>query len=177
MDRLDQIQPADAVSLLDITDMSQLRAIFESRVYNLKHRTVYFPIRHHSPACAHHLQRVIGEYKPDLILIEGPESGNSLIAVLTDEKTLPPVSLYYTYEDDHGREACYYPMLRYSPEYVALKEAQRLEIPAQFIDLDYRHVSRRAGSPAEQEQKENPTADAEFNCSKPLPSSFPKTTG
>ncbi|MBR2563624.1 MAG: hypothetical protein IKE29_03280 [Paenibacillus sp.] len=154
MDRLDQIQPADAVSLLDITDMSQLRAIFESRVYNLKHRTVYFPIRHHSPACAHHLQRVIGEYKPDLILIEGPESGNSLIAVLTDEKTLPPVSLYYTYEDDHGREACYYPMLRYSPEYVALKEAQRLEIPAQFIDLDYRHVSRRAGSPAEQEQKE-----------------------
>lgn len=37
--------------------------------------------------------------------------------------------------------------------------------------------SRTHVSQLEQEQKENPTADAEFNCSKPLPSSFPKTIG
>ncbi|WP_342551293.1 DUF5682 family protein [Paenibacillus sp. FSL R7-0652] len=154
MDRLGQVQSADADGLLDAADLSQLQSLFEACVYNLNQRTVYFPIRHHSPACAHHLLRAIGEYQPDIILIEGPESGNPLISVLTDEATLPPVSLYYTYEDEHGREACYYPMLRYSPEYVALKEAHRLGIPAQFIDLDYRHVSRSNESLVETKPKE-----------------------
>ncbi|MCP1133607.1 DUF5682 family protein [Paenibacillus polysaccharolyticus] len=154
MDRLDQVEPTDAAGLSDVTDFNQLQSLFDTSVYNLNNRTVYFPIRHHSPACSHHLLHVIGDYKPDIILIEGPESGNPLIPVLTDEATLPPVSLYYTYEDEYGREACYYPMLRYSPEYVALKQAHRLGIPAQFIDLDYRHVSRNTESPSQTEQKE-----------------------
>ena len=154
MDRLDRVQPSDTDGLADVTDMDQLQSLFQKSVYNLKNRTVYFPIRHHSPACAHHLLRVIEDYKPDILMIEGPESGNPLMAVLSDEATLPPVSLYYTYEDEYGREACYYPMLRYSPEYVALKEARRLGIPAQFIDLDYRHISGRAGNVAQTEQKE-----------------------
>lgn len=157
MDRLGKVQPADTASQPNAVDVKQLQSLFESNVYNLESRTVYFPIRHHSPACAHHLLRVIEEYKPEMILIEGPESGNSLISVLTDEATLPPVSLYYTYEDEHGREACYYPMLRYSPEYVALKAAKGLGIPAAFMDLDYRHVSRRTElsvSPAQTEQQD-----------------------
>lgn len=135
-------------------DVDQLQSLFESQVYNLSNPTVYYPIRHHSPACSYHLLRLIGEYKPDIILIEGPESGNPLIPVLSDEATLPPVSLYYTYESELEREACYYPMLRYSPEYVALKEAKRLDIPAKFIDLDYQHFSTRASKSGQTEQKE-----------------------
>ncbi|WP_440109022.1 DUF5682 family protein [Paenibacillus sp. QZ-Y1] len=131
-------------------DVTQLHTLFEAEVYNLDNGTVYFPVRHHSPVCSYHLIRLIEEYKPDTILIEGPESGNPLIQVLADEATVPPVSLYYTYESEHEREACYYPMLRYSPEYVALKEAARLGIPAQFIDLDYHHFSK----PGKTEQKE-----------------------
>ncbi|MBB6021849.1 hypothetical protein HNR77_002944 [Paenibacillus sp. JGP012] len=154
MDRLGTVPPADTDVLSDAAALEQLQSLFESRVYNLNNRTLYFPIRHHSPACAHHLLRVIEDYKPEMILIEGPESGNSLISVLTEEATVPPVSLYYTYEDEHGREACYYPMLRYSPEYVALKEAKRRDIPASFMDLDYRHVSRRTDSPANPAQTE-----------------------
>ncbi|PRA07905.1 MULTISPECIES: DUF5682 family protein [unclassified Paenibacillus] len=135
-------------------DVDQLQSLFKSHVYNLSNHTVYYPIRHHSPACSYHLLRLIEEYKPDIILIEGPESGNPLISVLSDEATLPPVSLYYTYESELQREACYYPMLRYSPEYVALKEAKRLDIPAKFIDLDYQHFSTRASKSGQTEQKE-----------------------
>lgn len=135
-------------------DVEQLQSLFESQVYNLSNHTVYYPIRHHSPACSYHLLRLIGDYKPDIILIEGPESGNPLISVLSDEATIPPVSLYYTYESELEREACYYPMLRYSPEYVALKEAKRLDIPAKFIDLDYHHFSTRASKSGQTEQKE-----------------------
>ncbi|MCP1184691.1 DUF5682 family protein [Paenibacillus sp. 1781tsa1] len=135
-------------------DVDQLQSLFESHVYNLSNHTVYYPIRHHSPACSYHLLRLIEEYKPDIILIEGPESGNPLISVLSDEATLPPVSLYYTYESELQREACYYPMLRYSPEYVAMQEAKRLGIPAKFIDLDYQHFSTHASKSDQIEQKE-----------------------
>lgn len=31
-----------------------------------------FPVRHHSPVCSWQLIRVIKEYQPDVILIEGP---------------------------------------------------------------------------------------------------------
>ncbi|NEU60052.1 DUF5682 family protein [Paenibacillus sp. ALJ109b] len=131
-------------------DVARLQTVFESQVYNLNNGTLYFPIRHHSPACSYHLLRLIEEYKPDIILIEGPESGNPLLQVLADEATIPPVSLYYTYESEEERAACYYPMLRYSPEYVALKEAARRRIPATFIDLDYYHFSK----PNKAEQRE-----------------------
>ncbi|MFS0868903.1 DUF5682 family protein [Paenibacillus xylanilyticus] len=127
-------------------DVSQLHILFETQVYNLNNGIIYFPIRHHSPVCSYHLLQLIEAYKPDSILIEGPESGNPFIPVLADEATLPPVSLYYTYETEDDRAACYYPMLRYSPEYVALREASRLGIPAQFIDLDYYHFSMKEKS-------------------------------
>ncbi|MDR6724338.1 hypothetical protein J2W91_002806 [Paenibacillus amylolyticus] len=140
MDRLEEARQAE---------LEHVETLFDSQVYNLNNDTIYFPIRHHSPACSYHLLRLIEEYKPDTILIEGPESGNPYLDVLSDEATIPPISLYYTYETDQTREACYYPMLRYSPEYVALKEASRLGIPAQFIDLDYHHFSK----PKEQEQQ------------------------
>ncbi|NUU78946.1 DUF5682 family protein [Paenibacillus xylanilyticus] len=126
---------------LEELDVSQLQILFESQVYNLNNGIIYFPIRHHSPVCSYHMLQLIEAYKPDSILIEGPESGNPFISVLADEATLPPVSMYYTYETEDDRAACYYPMLRYSPEYVALREASRLGIPAQFIDLDYYHFS------------------------------------
>ena len=43
---------------------------------------LYYPVRHHSPACAWHLQRVIQRYRPDCILIEGPEDAGPLLPLL-----------------------------------------------------------------------------------------------
>ncbi|MHA7965285.1 DUF5682 family protein [Paenibacillus sp. CAU 1782] len=160
----------------DLPDMGQLEegtrrlgALFNERVCNLESDTVYIPIRHHSPACSFHLLQTIAAYKPDIILIEGPESGSHLIPVLAADASEPPVSLYCSYEDEYGKAASYYPLLRYSPEYVAMKEAARLGIPALFIDLD-RHPRRDAaetsdgenGGRATSAQDESLLAQSEF---------------
>ena len=42
---------------------------------------ILLPVRHHSPACAWHIVRMIEKLKPDAVLIEGPENAGSLIPV------------------------------------------------------------------------------------------------
>lgn len=111
---------------------------------------VYFPVRHHSPACAWHLESVIERYEPECILIEGPENANDLLPVLASPDTKAPVALYYTWQDTEGRLArqeggtltcrCYYPFLDQSPELVALRAAAARGIPARFIDLPYARI-------------------------------------
>ena len=111
---------------------------------------IYFPIRHHSPACAWNLARLIRERKPHAILIEGPSSFTPLIPLLLDKKkTKPPVAFYTSFAPklpdgalrgiDIGplRFAAYYPFCDYSPEYVALRAGSEVGAHLQFIDLDY----------------------------------------
>ena len=102
-------------------------------LYNRAHPVLYFPIRHHSPACSFHLKKAVRDYRPDLILIEGPENADPLIPVLVNEDTKPPLALYYAYRDKEGLVTekkgdykCYYPFLDCSPELTALREAERL---------------------------------------------------
>ena len=126
---------------------------------------LYYPVRHHSPACAWHLERAMERYRPELVLVEGPENANDLIPILADPKTCAPVALYYAYRDDAGllragepeaedeapppeHHACYYPFLDQSPELAALRLAGRMGIPARFMDLPYGEIlaATRAGS-------------------------------
>jgi hypothetical protein len=144
--------------LASLGEARRLDALFYERVFNLESGTLYMPVRHHSPACSFHLLQAIAAYKPDVILIEGPESGSHLIPVLADAASEPPISLYCSYEDEHGKIASYYPLLRYSPEYVAMKEAARLGIPALFIDLD-RHPLRDAEMTDDVEPGDEEAAD------------------
>lgn len=104
---------------------------------------VVFPVRHHSPACALQLMRLIRERRPSVILVEGPRSFGPLIPLLTDGAARMPLAVY-TYavgradgETPAPRHAAYYPFCDYSPELVALRAAAELAIPAHFIDLDY----------------------------------------
>ena len=78
---------------------------------------LYFPIRHHSPACSWHLKKAIEEYRPDCILIEGPENADPLISILASEESKTPLALYYSFQDNEGRLGkekgaykCYYPL-------------------------------------------------------------------
>ena len=131
---------------------------------------LYYPVRHHSPACAWHLQRVIQRYRPDCILIEGPEDAGPLLPLLADPLTQAPVALYCSYRDDArlletpeerdddpaapvGTYACYYPFLDQSPELAAIRAAAALGVPAQFIDLPYAEnlLATRAGRALRQE--------------------------
>src|SRR5213083_1356533 len=94
----------------------------------------WFPVRHHSPAVARHLETVILRRRPRVVFIEGPAEANDLVAHVVDSKTKPPVAIYSSYRDDDNvlglagiaspapdippRFACWYPMLAYSPAYV-----------------------------------------------------------
>ncbi|MDE6776277.1 MAG: hypothetical protein K2J37_08330, partial [Ruminococcus sp.] len=118
--------------------------IAEMIPFDLKSPLVLYPIRHHSPVCSYHLIKTIEEYKPDIILIEGPENANHLIPSLIHEETRLPAAIYYYYKDkkklvsdDAGDYKCYYPFQYSSPEYNALIQAQKLGIEACFIDLPY----------------------------------------
>ncbi|WP_232698466.1 DUF5682 family protein [Brevibacillus daliensis] len=144
-------------SLLQREKMDQITELFQKKVCNLQEQVVYIPVRHHSPACSYHLQKTITSYQPEIILIEGPENSNHIIELLAHEETKPPVSIYYSYSTTEQNYTCYYPMLEYSPEYVALKMARNLGIPAQFIDLSYgsRLESIDEGHDLKQENKKN----------------------
>ena len=137
--------------------------------FSLDGPVVYFPIRHHSPACARHLERIIDEYEPDCILVEGPENANDLIPVLTDPETKAPIALYYSYRDDRGllgekgeTYSCYYPFLDHSPELVALRMAALRKIPGQFMDLPYARIllaTREAQGLRSEAEKQNYASD------------------
>lgn len=117
--------------------------------FSLDAPVLYYPVRHHSPACAWHLERVIARYAPDCILVEGPENANELIPILTHPDTKAPVALYYAYRDEagllgpEGEEEtcrCYYPFLEHSPELTALRGAASRGIPGRFMDLPYGEI-------------------------------------
>ncbi|ETR70233.1 MAG: hypothetical protein OMM_03386 [Candidatus Magnetoglobus multicellularis str. Araruama] len=113
----------------------------------------WFPVRHHSPAVARYLEMAILSRKPKLILIEGPAEANELIPHVIDNKTKPPIAIYSSYRDDDNtlglagikspaedippRFASWYPILSYSPEYIALMTAKKVKANTVFIDLPH----------------------------------------
>src|ERR1700733_12517410 len=108
---------------------------------NVLNQALYwFPVRHHSPSVAKYLEAAILKRKPKMIFIEGPFDANHLIEHIVDAKTKPPVAIYCSYRDDANvlglagvaspavhipaRFASWYPLLSYSPEYVAMSTAK-----------------------------------------------------
>lgn len=115
-------------------------------------KCVYFPIRHHSPACAWHLEQVIREVRPSAVLIEGPASFTPLIPAILDPATKTPIAVYTHFIDTQrkihkpseneldlgpARFAAYYPFCEYSPELIALRVGTEIGATLRFIDLDY----------------------------------------
>lgn len=136
-------------------EMAQIESLFK-KSYSLKSNRLFFPVRHHSPACSFHLTKAIEEYKPDIILIEGPCDTNNILQFIEHDESQAPLCIYYSYSDGKGllgekdgKYKCYYPFLDYSPELVAIRQAKSKGIPARFIDLPYPEIllnsSRGAG--------------------------------
>ncbi|MBS2003463.1 MAG: hypothetical protein JST44_18250, partial [Cyanobacteria bacterium SZAS LIN-5] len=113
----------------------------------------WFPVRHHSPTVAKYLQDAIQRRKPKMLFIEGPAEANELIRYVVDAATRPPIAIYTSYRDDDNvlglsgivsaspdipaRFASWYPLLPYSPEYVAMLLAKKLGIAVKFMDLPH----------------------------------------
>ncbi|HEX2325095.1 MAG TPA: DUF5682 family protein, partial [Chloroflexota bacterium] len=111
------------------------------------------PVRHHSPAAALQVARLIRERRPRAVLVEGPADGTDLIPLLLDGETAPPVALYAYRATPEGTgggpggtdgegvsggpevRAVYYPFCEYSPEYVALKAGQEVGAELRFCDV------------------------------------------
>ena len=107
----------------------------------IKENIIFFPIRHHSPVCSFHLKRIIENYKPETILIEGPSDCNFLMEYMIEEDTIPPFCIYSSYIDKNKEKCrCYYPFLDYSPEFVAIKKAYELKINCSFIDMPFGYI-------------------------------------
>ncbi|MHB1001339.1 MAG: DUF5682 family protein [Armatimonadota bacterium] len=109
---------------------------------DLNDRIIYFPVRHHSPACSWHVSRLIRELKPDAVLIEGPRDATPLIPFLTHKQVRMPVAIFTTYVRRHRDElperfAAYYPLCDYSPELAAIKIANEVGAEVKFIDLSF----------------------------------------
>lgn len=137
-----------------ITDVKLDPEILQARVDSvLSEKMYWFPVRHHSPTTARYLEEAILSRKPRLILIEGPYEANHLIPHVTDSRTKPPIAIYSSFRDDSNLLglagiqspsedippgfACWYPMVAYSPEYIALKTAQKIKAETAFIDLPH----------------------------------------
>ncbi len=109
---------------------------------DLSARVVYFPVRHHSPACAWHVGRLIRELRPAVVLIEGPRDATPLIPLLTHPETRMPAAIYTTYVRRQKdalpeRHAAYYPLCDFSPELAAIRAAAEVGATARFIDLTF----------------------------------------
>ena len=136
--------------------------------YDLSSNFILFPVRHHSPVCSFHLEKVIEEYQPEAILIEGPKNAGHLIEYAVSDKTKTPFCIYLSYDDksgkiteEKGKYRAFYPFLDYSPELTALRKGAEKGIYCEFIDLSYGEKLLNTPNP-EQKNVENYEDDRVF---------------
>jgi Family of unknown function (DUF5682) len=104
----------------------------------------WFPVRHHSPTIARYIAECIRQRKPKIVFIEGPHEAQHMIEFLIDAKTRPPVAIYSSFRDDGAvaatpvpRQSVWYPIVSYSPEYIAMLTAKEIGAHTVFIDLPH----------------------------------------
>ncbi|HOZ50664.1 MAG TPA: DUF5682 family protein [Chitinophagaceae bacterium] len=111
-------------------------------------------IRHHGPGSSKHLLKALVELQPDIVLIEGPPEGEAILKWVSDENMKAPVAML-AYVPDNPKQAVFYPFAEYSPEWNAMKYAQKKNIPIRFIDMPLAHKFGLESKVNEQEMNEN----------------------
>ncbi|MFT0210987.1 DUF5682 family protein [Pseudomonas sp. F1_0610] len=121
--------------------LNSIEALAQAHIY-------FAPVRHHSPACAFAVRNQIEQLKPTHILIEAPNSFNSLIPDLLSEESSPPLAILGqtlvqlpTIEGEEKPEpilrSAFYPFCEYSPEWQALRQGHLHKAQLSFIDLSW----------------------------------------
>ncbi|WP_405913157.1 DUF5682 family protein [Streptomyces sp. NBC_00963] len=95
-------------------------------------------VRHHGPGSARAVLAALDAAAPDAVLIEGPPEGDALLPLAAAAEMTPPVALLAHVVGDPGR-AAFWPLAEFSPEWVAIRWAQRHGVPVRFIDLPAAH--------------------------------------
>jgi hypothetical protein len=140
-----EVLSAAASAALDVDALvARVDAVLGEALY-------WFPVRHHSPTIARHIAECIRTRKPKIVFIEGPHEAQGMIEFLIDSKTHPPVAIYSSFRDDSAvpappgggiappppRYSVWYPIVSYSPEYLAMSVARQIGAHAVFIDLPH----------------------------------------
>jgi hypothetical protein len=101
----------------------------------------YFPVRHHSPACARILAEWIDEVRPESIIVEGPCSLDQWLSALVSEQCVGPIAVLTTYQESAEptslRHSAFFPLCDYSPEWVAIRQGSTLGARVRFADLEF----------------------------------------
>src|SRR5688572_14170941 len=128
-DETSEVLEAASAAALDVNELvKRVDAVLAEPLY-------WFPVRHHSPTIARHIRNCIRQRKPKIIFIEGPHEAQEMIDFITDAKTKPPVAIYSSFRFDTPtsetpstplRASTWYPMVSYSPEYVAMMAAKEV---------------------------------------------------
>ncbi len=130
-----------------------------ARLTDIEQDVIYFPVRHHSPACAAHLAALIRLKRPSVVLIEGPSDFNEHFAELLLDHQLPiAIYSYFRVGQGHGSGA-WYPFCEYSPEWVAIQTGREVGAQLAFIDLPWLET-------AHLDRTEHRYADAELSRGK-----------
>jgi hypothetical protein len=138
------------------------------RLFDAKRNLHFFPIRHHSPACALHLREALRVIGPAAVLIEGPVDFEPLIGELLAPGVVPPVAMVALPDGEARAEkgragTTYYPICRHSPEYIAIQQANELGATIRFIDLPSRHEAMLSGGRDKQDQPLLPMRETMFD--------------
>ncbi|BBM85373.1 DUF5682 family protein [Candidatus Uabimicrobium amorphum] len=88
-------------------------------------------IRHHSPACAYMVERILEEYHPQHILLELPVFFRKWLPFLNDKDIQAPVALA---GGEENRLFSFYPLADFSPELVAIRWALRNNVAIEPCD-------------------------------------------
>jgi hypothetical protein len=130
----------------------------DPRLWSAAEPVVFFPVRHHSPACARLVSALIHELRPAAVLIEGPADFNPRMDELLLDHQLPlAIYSYFTTADEH-RYGAFYPFFDFSPEWSALLAARDAGAKCEFIDLPWTEV-------APLDHTANRYADGRLGCS------------
>ncbi len=96
-------------------------------------------VRHHGPGSARAVQAALDQEPPDLVLIEGCPELDAIVELLGEEDMTPPIA-GLVYAVDEPRQATFYPLARFSPEWVAARWALEHGVPVRFLDLPATHA-------------------------------------
>src|SRR5689334_3555277 len=93
-----------------------------------------YGVRHHGVGSARQILRSLELLKPDILLVEGPPEISDVLALVGKEGLTPPVAVM-VYNSEEPRESSFYPFAEYSPEWIAVKYANKNNIPVRAMDL------------------------------------------
>jgi hypothetical protein len=90
-------------------------------------------IRHHGVGSAKNVIAHLESIQPDIVLIEGAPELDAIIQWIENEELKPPVAML-GYNIDNPQQAIFFPFAIFSPEWQAIKYAQKNKIPVRMID-------------------------------------------